>query len=299
LVALVLFGIAVLVALVKWSRKTLRTGPLKGVGLTVAAVSGVTALNEWPSVVSSFTTAQPFGLQAGAVAVGMVLFTAFLALSIGSAAGLAHTWLPSRRAADGPGPWPGVGLGLMVVGLLAAEAVMPASGPPGWSGYSSSITMLPALDLALSPLMDFLLGTTVLLLVVAALERWTRGWRERRILSLAGLFFLGVGATVSWSHESVLVWIAVGTLATACVFGLYWAARVLHWAVIPWVLAVATMAEQVGRIPTLPRDWNLAGSLLGVLLVIAVARRWARGLSATGHTEEESGGSPLPSNAEA
>jgi hypothetical protein len=281
-----LFGAAVIAAIVRWSRRALRTGPLKALGLGAAALSGLTALNQWPSVAAGFTTTQPYGLQAGAVAVGMVLFTMVLALSVGLGAGLAHTWLPSRGAIAKSAPRTGLQVGVFAAGLLAAASLIPRSTPPGWPEYSSAATFLPVLDLALSPLLTLLLGTTALLLVVAVLEHRTKGWKERRALPMVGLLVLGLAFMMSWSQESMILWILLGVTGSAGIFGLYRVTRASHWAIIPWIVCATTVAEGASRVWAAPQASNVVGGVVGMILVVAVAARWSRGLAVSGRVDQ-------------
>jgi hypothetical protein len=249
------------------------------VGLGIAAVSILAALNGWPSVSAGFTTLQPYGLQAGAAVIGVVLSLLVLAFSVGLNAALSHTWLPSRRADGGRARWLGLGLGILIAGLFAALAQVPRSTAPDWPSYASLVTFAPALEAVLTPLMDLFLGATVLLLIAAILEQRTRGWREGRSLPALGLLVLGLALMQSWASESVGLWLLLGTLGAIGMLSLYRAARLTGWAILPWVVCGMVIVEQVEQWIASPGVGTILTGLVGVALLLAVATRWDRSLA--------------------
>jgi membrane protease YdiL (CAAX protease family) len=279
---ILLFGACAVVGIVKWSRRSLETRPLMVVGFGVAIVSILAALNGWPSVSAGFTTLQPYGLQAGAAIIGVVLSLLVLAFSVGLNAALAHTWLPGRRADGGLARWLGLGLGLLVAGLFAALALIPRSTAPDWPSYGSLVTFAPAAEALLTPLMDLFLGATVLLLIVAILEQRTQGWRKGRSLPALGLLVLGLALMQSWASESLALWLLFGVIAAVGMLSLYWLAREAGWAVLPWVVCGMVIAEQAEVWIASPGVGTVLAGLLGVALLLAVAVRWDRSLATGG-----------------
>jgi membrane protease YdiL (CAAX protease family) len=274
-----LFGAGAVGAIVRWSRRRFAVRPFLVVFGLLLLLGLVNLFNQWPVVVSNFSTAQPFLLQAGLALGGGLLGLGGLAAVVGLNVGLVHGWLalrPSRHRAVTIVA--GLGLGIALVGLISAAGAVVSQDEPLLADYSSAAAGVPFLSASLGPVSAFVVLTAVVLLVLAAIDRFTLGWTRRR-----GPFFvcfLVIGWLAAGSSANGLVgWLVGGALTGIVLWAAY--AFVLRFdpALAPLAAAglsiFGTLQDGIhGAYPG-----SFAGSLVAVVLIALVAFVWLRALS--------------------
>jgi hypothetical protein len=281
---------SVVAAVVVWSRGRFAARAFVAVTLSVAAIQTVGAANGFPAVVAGFTTAEPLRAQLFAVGAGLVIAGLLLSGSLGLLAGLAHTWLwRSPTAAAGRPFTPGAFAGLALAGALsAATALAPEALGPRWPELGAAGAYLPALQALVEALTAFLAGTTLLLLVVGAVHRWTGGWRRRRGEAISGLLGLGVllrGTAFTMQGDLVpdlLRWVGGGLLVGVVLALVYGLARRFHPAVVPALAAVVVALGRIEDAFARPYPGSATGAVAGALGVMAAAWLWGRALERRG-----------------
>jgi hypothetical protein len=233
------------------------------------------AVNGFPTLLAMFSTAQPWRLQllifVAIGGIGLVLPAGLLGL----VAGAAPRWLAQastlgRRATFVLGPSLG---GLAAGAMSLGAAVHTGEGPPAPS-FESADAFAPILGVALGPVAGVIAQTTVLLVIVAAMDRLTRSWTARRLLGAILLFVLGVLVGAGPATSGLLRWAVSGVPAGALLVVAYaWFLRA-DVSLIP--LAVGTMralaAARGSAFGAFPGA--AVGGALGVALTVLVTWWW-------------------------
>ncbi len=276
-VLMLMFGAAAVVAIVVWSRHELETGPLwKAALLTFVALS-LSLANAWPATTSTFSTAQPYGFQAGGAAIGFVLLSILGAAAIGLVVALAHSW--ADRAGRLPPPaFVGVSLGLLLAGLR--DIVMGLSGAmPEMPDYSGAAAFVPALAAPFDRLVPFLFVTAAVSVLAVAHRRF-RGHAVFASVTRFGLLALGFAIVPEALQDSVVAWVAAGLLGAAVIWGLVYVVGALP-ALAPTVFATMAVLEVLEAVLERAYPGSLVGSLLAIVLLCGLAWNWSRELGRT------------------
>jgi len=250
-------------AVVSWSRGRLVGGVATRIGLPVLLALTLSALNGLPETFASFTTAQPWGLQVGALAIALFLAGLVAASAIGLVSALAVTWLVAGGGDRGSRTAP-VAWGLLAAGAWGAVRVLLPSAPPVPT-YAGAANFVPWLAAPLGVVMPYSLVTASLLMALAARERF----RSNPFVGSAVLTVLAVSAVVLMPESvqaSLPLW-GVGALIASVL--LLVSLRVL--AADP--VLVPGIVGTVFALSALDGVWHAthAGARLGGILAVLVS----------------------------
>jgi hypothetical protein len=269
------------VAVIRWSRHRFATATF-AIFFGVTAVLGVIQLsNGFRSATAQFMTAQPFKLQAAIVVVGGLIAMTGIAAVSALLIGLAHRLLPPQPTENtGASIAAGFGLGAALAGFGALGLWMAPSPLPMWPSFGGAGDSVPLLAAALGPLSSWITGTAFFLLVIAAIQSITDGWRRRQLVTSALLIGLGVVMTGTEGIESIPLWLLEGVL-TGIVMLAVWALVLRHHpALTPLVTAAGAVLATLRSALIGAYPGAVAGSVIGALLVLAAAVWWFGRLTA-------------------
>ena len=281
LVLLLGFAVAGVLAVAAWARRALDTRLLVRAALLGAGAIGLGQANSWPATEASFSPAQPWGLQAGIVVFGSFLVLLVGSAAIGLAAALAHRWLGEGPANGAGAPASGrlaVAVGAALVGLGSLGEWF-SGGLPVWPDVAGAASFIPPLAGPLRATVQYLFGTTGLLLMSGLSLR--AGGRLRSGVAL-WVFALATGLLLVPGplQESILTWVPAALLSGAVVFGL---ARVGAGApaLMPGIVGTALCADFLVQVVAGPYPGARLGGVVGVIVVAALAAAWTREVHAT------------------
>jgi len=270
------FGVAGVLALIAWGRRALALRPTWTVSGVLFGVLVVTGLNEWPAATAQFTTAQLWGIQAGAVAIGLALLAVIASGAIGLVSGLGHSWLPPAVRSSGP-VWPGAALGAGFLGVTAALAAWTPGVLPRWPDYSGAAALLPWLSAALNPLIAYS-GLTALLLFLAAAGRRTSARRFMHATVQAATLVVAMLMMPTELRDIPVIWLGAAVVLSIALEGVLRIGR-SRPALVPGFAAALSVGSQLEIAVRDPFPGSTAGAILAVVLLVAYAWRWARALS--------------------
>ena len=265
----VCFGAAAIAAVVTWSRGRLARGVATRIGLPVLVAFTLSQANSWPATVAGFSTVQPFGFQAGSLAIALLLVALVSAPAIGLVGALAITWLRGRHASPAP-RGTAVAVGLFLGGVMAAGQTVLAASPP-LGDYSVAAARIPFLVEPLGVVLPYFLLTSAALMVVGTRTRFAgRPMVQSAILTLLAL---GSVVVVPASLQASLPLWALGALAASAIFlgGLRIATA--GPALVPGIVGTAVALESLVFAWEAPHAGARLGGLLAALVVCVLA--WA------------------------
>ena len=278
--AILIFVAGAVIGVVRWSKG--RFAPRAfAVSLAAIVILGLTGLaNSWPSITTQFSTAQPFGLQAGMIVAGAILLLVASATAVSLVVGLVHRWIPRQ-----PSPFRVVdaaaagGLGFAVAGVAAVAGKAATQLDPTWPSYEAAGATWPLVAGALDPASGWIVGTVLLLLILSFVDVASRGWTRWRVPLSAGLLLAGLVVAGSDGVETVSRWLAAGTVTGL----LLWLAYVLvlrrHLAMLPAAAAAMAFLAIVreGMFRAFPAA--LPGAFTAGLLILVAGFLWSRRLT--------------------
>ena len=274
---LLAFGTAAVLGVLAWARRGLDTGLLLSAGLLAAAVVALGQANAWPATEAFFSPEQPWSLQAGIAAFGIVIVVLLSSAAVALTVALAHRWLGAGGASGEPLSWGLAGsLGAAIAGL-AALAGWIRGGLPPWPGFSGAVSFIPAFASPLQATSQYLLATTGLLLLSGLAHR-----SAARPLLLVPLCLLALASGLLLAPAplpgSALSWVAGALVAGGAVFVL---ARLGAGAppLVPPIVGTVISAGLLVEVFTGPYPGAAPGGVLAVGAVAALSAAWARVLA--------------------
>ncbi len=275
-ILLILAAGALVLAILRWSRGSLHSPPLRVLSRVMAVLLLLTGVNEWPNTMSAFTTQLSFGNQVGISLLGLVLGLGLMAVGVALLAALGHTWIQGRPPSVKNPALVGLSLGVGYVGLSVLLSRFGPDGPPGWPAYGGAVSYLPWMSTALGAVIAFLTATAMALLLLATLERlagtrWS--WTGAPLVLLVGLTLASNPPGASW-----MIWVG-GALGIAVGIGLLWTlCRQVGWAILPGVVAAPVLLGVVETALRHPFPGNTLGAVLALAGVAGAMHIWTRAL---------------------
>ena len=273
-----LIGAAV-TGMILWSRRRYAPRVFLGATAVVLAASVAALFNNWPSVLASLTTAAPLEIQlVGVVAVGLIgvaVLSAVVGLAMGS--------LPPRvdglpRLPDADAWRLGIAAGLAGAAALTAAAAVRAAPWARFPDVAPLGSVLPALATALSPVSSYMTQLAVVATTLAAIDAWTVSWTRRRLPASCGLLVLGFLAAGAPAGSHLGGWAVAGLITAAALALAYVTLLRFDLTLLPIALGVMAAVRLLARAMERPFPGAMAGALLGLLFVTALAAAWFRAL---------------------
>jgi membrane protease YdiL (CAAX protease family) len=278
IVGLVITG--VVVAIVGWTRKNFSVRVFLGFLALLYGLNLIGVFNNWPSLVAQFSTAQPFKTQAfifiASSLVSLLLYAAALALILG----FVDKWKSKTAPVTISKAllW-GLSFGVFAAGLLALIGFLAPSLRPLWGSYGAAGTYLPLLEVGLDPVGGFIMQTTLLLFIFAAVDHSTNSWSQRKALFSALFIVLGLIFAGARSVETIPFWLASGLVMGVILLGAYLFVFRFHLALVPLAMGVMTVLGVLkqGIYQSIPAA--LPGALIAIALIGLFAFYWFKKLA--------------------
>jgi len=259
---------------VSWSRRRFAVRFFLLAILVFLGASIVDVVNGFPSMLGMMSTAQPWRLQVvmlgGLGLVGVAIVATVLAL----VSGAAPRWVPHGPALPRARALAlGAAAGVFAAGALAAVSSLGPSDGPVSGSYDAASHYVPALTVALGQVGALVARTATYLLILAGVERLTRGWTSRRPLGVAGLVALGV-LLGGGPLDRPLWFVAMGLVAGAILFGVVRYLLRVDASLVPpaaGAMAVLALARQ-GLYAPFPGA--ALGAALGIIVTLALTWWW-------------------------
>lgn len=211
ILVILLYIAGIVTAIVRWARGKFNIRAFIVVFILFACLIVIEFFNNWQTLLSDFSTAEPFINQLishGGFALVELLFIGGV---MGLYAGLIHGWnLPRRKALGNGYAMVALFSVFFILGISQVISVITPSLKPVWGNYDPAGASIPVLAAALSPFRSFLMVTLFLLFLVVAVDRLTNGWRRRRVLFGILLFLLGLVFAGTSEVENVSSWLIGG-----------------------------------------------------------------------------------------
>jgi membrane protease YdiL (CAAX protease family) len=239
MVAMILLFVAgAVVAVIRWSRKCFAAGTFVSVLGIMLVLGAIEIISSWPQMTAQLSTAQSFSLQAGIIIGGGLMVMLVIASVSALIIGMTHRWLPPQPDMGAGATAAGISLGALVAGL-AALAVTVSTQAPSWPELGPASAQIPWLASGLGPIVGWLTGTTLLLLVVALINAATKGWTCRKVPFSILLVLLGLMLVGSEGIETIPLWLVSGLGAGVVLWAVYVTVLRFNMTLLPVALATA------------------------------------------------------------
>jgi hypothetical protein len=254
--------------LVAWSHREFSRRIFVSLFVLFAVLSIVVAVNNWPTVTATLSTAQPYALQVWMrVGIGLVALLVPAAL-LGLAGGTLALEMPLRRQIPRTtAAILGMSLGFVV---LAAAAATRAGGEPPWPDVSALGTFVPPLAAAIGRLPSLLLRTVTLMVLLSVVDHMSRGWTRQRVL--LGLALIVAGAVLAAPPaDTMLGWVVAAALVGVVFLCAYIFLLRFDMSIVPFAMATIVGASLLRDALSGTALGVAAGSIAGIVLAAVMA----------------------------
>ena len=268
------FGFACVLAVIALARGRLSVPTLVVMFVTVLVSMTLAQANSWPLLTAQFVSGQPWRLQAGIAAFGIVLIALVAAAAIALAGALAQAWHRDNLRPTTPAL--ALALGFIVVGMGALSDMF-GGGLPRWPDPSGAVAFVPFLTSVIDPLMPYLLMTSAFLLLAGVDARFRQALFPKVALyaSILTIGFVGVPEAL---RESAVTWLPAGLGAGVLIYFLVRSVSAIP-ALAPGIVATVLGVDLLRQAGAGPYPGARAGAIIGLIAVVVVAAVWTRALS--------------------
>lgn len=274
---------AVILAVVAWSRKKFSVSLFRRLFAITLVIGLIKMLNGFQAAMINFSTSEPFTNQLAIQIGGNLMGAIVMGLFVGLMAGLVGGWLREGKAGsqavanDNRFAITALSAGAIIAGVTAL--IMKASPRllPPWNDFGVEFIggSIPILGVAFDVCDGFLMSATIALILIAALNWFTGGWRYRKSLFGALFVILGIANADISSIMHVGFWIAQGMVGGLILLALYTKVFRFNMAMIPLALFVPVALKAINAGLTAVHPTALPGAILGILLAGALAWYWS------------------------
>lgn len=276
-----IFLAGAILAIVSWSRKQFVVKTFLVISLLFFGLSIVNIFNNWPVLEAQFSTAQPYKNQAAIFVVGGLISALFMAAAIGLVVGMVHFWNRERSKSVGTfSNLTALALGCAAAGVLTLFGSLKPSLSPFWADYSAAASYLPFVSAGFGPITGLITRTTLLLLLVAGTNRFTKNWTHLQSVFAVVWLLFGVVFTGAGGIETVSSWLISGILTGAILFIVYYFVLRFNLALVPLAMAMLAIFNQVKHIVLNAYPAAFPSALLAIVLLGLTAFFWNKRLAA-------------------
>ena len=275
-VIVIIWLIGVIFAIISWSKKEFTTRLFLIFAAIFLALTIVNLWNRWPTIISSFSTAQPFQNQVLIALIGAAISATVLAGVVGLAAGFAHRIFSGKRNAGLlNNALLGFGAGLFYAGLSAMANHFAPSLTPPWADYSMLSSSFPLLGIVLSSLNSVILVTAFMGLVFVGLDRLTANWTRRKLAATPLMLLLGLAVAAMQSTDNPVFWLISGVVIGLLLLWFYAVVFRFSLAALPFAAAAVTILALIKQALINAIPPAIPGAVIGIAAVLLLALFWA------------------------
>lgn len=273
-----IFVAGVISSVVNWSRKKFSVSAFLTFFFLLFILGIISVFNEWPSMMSQFSTAEPLSNQIIMMVAISVVGILFISAGPALVNGFIISWKTSQPQSQSSLAEisAGFGVGFFIVALLSvASYLFEPSLKPLWADYSALSYYVPILNNALNPITDYILSTTLILLIFNVADRLTKNWNKRKIL-FAVLIILTGFLVSGISTESLSFFLLTGLIKGVIYLLAYVIVFRYNLSLIPLVTGSVAIVEilQQGIMNAYPAA--IPGTILAIILIGVVSFYWYR-----------------------
>ncbi len=279
LIIFIMFFAGTIGAIISWSRKNFSVQTFLQFFVLVFGLGAIGYINSWPDTIAGFSTTEPLSNQIFTAITSSALRLLFLSAGMSLVAGFVQSWKAQQPQNPKTGTvWLGFSLGVLVAGIWTAiSALFEPSLGPFWAKYSALGNYLPVLGAAVSPVLDYIGRTILFLLVFTAVDRFTRGWEQRKTL-FSIVLILSMLVSKTFSANGLPFWLLSGLLTGIIYLLIYKFVFRLQLALIPLALGSIAILDNLKEGILNAHPAAIGGAALSIILIVLVSIYWYKKL---------------------
>ena len=196
--------------IINWTNNRITSTLVLYIFIPLFIISIISFINQSPSLIASFSTAQPFNNQLGILIASSLVGGLFISIIPAILIASSHFLLrEKKKAKGGPGLVEGIAVGIAVAGIFALVNSFQPSLSPVWPSLSSAASRFPLFEV-LSNIGSFLTSLGFMTFMVLFISEKTKSWTANKVLFSILFIFLGLIITGTNNITGIGPWVFSG-----------------------------------------------------------------------------------------
>ena len=207
---IILVFTTVVLGIINWTNNRITSTLVLYIFIPLFIISIISFINQSPSLIASFSTAQPFNNQLGILIASSLVGGLFISIIPAILIASSHFLLrEKKKAKGGPGLVEGIAVGIAVAGIFALVNSFQPSLSPVWPSLSSAASRFPLFEV-LSNIGSFLTSLGFMTFMVLFISEKTKSWTANKVLFSILFIFLGLIITGTNNITGIGPWVVSG-----------------------------------------------------------------------------------------
>ncbi len=268
---------AVVLGIIHWTRKKITTELVLYVMVSLIILRLVSFINQLPSIVAGFSTAQPYNNQLGILLAGAVVGALLISMIPAVLTAVVHFQInDSKQQTSGPDLIEGIAIGIGLAGFFTFTNSMQPNLSPMWPAVSQGAAAIPFLGVYISALGSFITSAALMTFVVLFISEKTGSWSTKKGLFTIVFILLGLMIVGEDGVTGIGPWIISGLLTGGLFLWLYSAAIRYNTAITVYAVTTLIIIELGVRLTQEPFPGASVGYMLAILTIVGVNFYWSK-----------------------
>ncbi|UCG27339.1 MAG: CPBP family intramembrane metalloprotease, partial [Bacteroidales bacterium] len=280
-IAVVILGI--ILGIIRWTRKrfSIRLFLFFSIGLFLLFI--LNSYLSWHTLMYDYQTSLPLRNFITMLIISLFIGAIFSSAGLGIIGGMSAN-LVQPLVTDKYNRLRAIGLGILLMGLLAIFSRFEVKSAPFWGSYQAANSIIPILDTGIGDIQKLIAITGFLYVICFGLHTFTKGWSESRIPFGILTVLTGIVLQAS-SLENYLFWLVSGLFLGLMMLGIYILYIRYHFEWIPVIAAVFIIFGILEDIIISSVPSATGGGILGILFAGLLSWWWYSGIVTQPRTE--------------
>ena len=200
----------VVLGIINWTNNRITSTLVLYIFIPLFIISIISFINQSPSLIASFSTAQPFNNQLGILIASSLVGVLFISIIPAILIASSHLLLwEKKKAKGGPGLVEGIAVGIAIAGIFALVNSFQPSLSPVWPSLSSAASRFPFFEV-LGNIGSFLTSLGFMTFMVLFISEKTKSWTANKVLFSILFIFLGLIITGTNNITGIGPWVFSG-----------------------------------------------------------------------------------------
>ena len=272
----ILVMMAVVLGIIYWTNNKITTMLVLYIFSPLLIIRIVSFINQLPSLIASFSTAQPYNNQLGVLIAGTIVGGLFISMIPSILVASSHFQInEQKKNKEKPGLLEGILIGIGLSGVFAMTNALQPSLSPEWPNLFNGASSVPFLSI-LNNLGGFLASAGFTTFIVLFISKKTKSWTVKKGLFSMLFIFFGLIIIGSNNITGIGGWILSGIIVGILFRWIYISTLRYNPEVTIFIISSLTIINLISEITTPSFPGAGLGSSLTIISIIALNYCWVR-----------------------
>ena len=272
----ILVMMATVLGIIYWTNNKITTMLVLYIFSPLLIVRIVSFINQLPSLIASFSTAQPYNNQLGVLIAGTLVGGLFISMIPSILVASSHFQInEQKKNKEKPGLLEGILIGIGLSGVFVMTNTLQPNLSPEWPNLFNGASRVPFLSI-LNNLGGFLVSAGFTTFIVLFISKKTKSWTVKKGLFSMLFIFFGLIVIGSNNITGIGGWILSGIIVGLLFRWIYISTLRYSPELTIFIISSLTIINLISEIITPAFPGAALGSSLTIISIIALNYCWVR-----------------------